>query len=553
MTGRSGWTAPDERPASMTEPLAVTHRPRRFADLIGQRHVAAVLRSAAGAATPPQALLLAGNSGLGKTTVSRIFAAALNCEDRATDGDACGVCATCTDIAAGRWPDLVEMDAASNGGKDEIRELSSRAALAPISSPWRIFYLDEAHGLTGPGAQALLKLLEEPPAHALFILATTDPDKLPNTLRGRCVEIELIPPGREDLVANLGRIAGVEGWDVTGDVIDAVIDASDPTLGVRGVVTTLDKLSGIYRSGAAPTAAELAERLGVADPTLTAALFAAIDDGMRPEALLAVDRLRHNVADTQIRRALERHLRAAMLDACVNGDDETLAVWRYEKLVTAPAGPAWTDVAVAAIAGPHIDPTGGGLAAVVVRAEAVADTLGDLISAAAHTRTETTAPPAAAAADTSEPARTPTGSPVTVGDDEPPLDAYDNYDDGGVDPDEPVARPAVKTTKTGSKAPSNESSRRPRPAPAAPAIESRPAADAGVARRRWAKVELAVADVNPTAKGLLDQCDVDVADGFISVKVPAAIVDAGREAGLGDIVRSLAERHEVTVKMTVAR
>lgn len=279
----------------MSVSLAVKYRPTRFADVVGQKHVVSVLSSAAARQRPAQQILLAGPSGLGKTTTARIFAAALLCEHRSADGDCCGLCRSCSEIVGpqNEHPDVMELDAASNGGKDEIRELAARATLAPLRGRWKIYIVDEAHGLTGPGGQAFLRLLEEPPGHCLFILATTDPDKLPAALRGRCVTLEVLPPRREELLANLFRVAAGEDWELSQDVAGAVLAASDSSLGVRGTVTTLEKIAGLLEAGendpealqavlGVSSAAEL-ERLttaiGKGDVSGAVAAFVVLDGG----------------------------------------------------------------------------------------------------------------------------------------------------------------------------------------------------------------------------------------------------------------------------------
>jgi DNA polymerase-3 subunit gamma/tau len=246
------------------EPLDRRYRPRHFADVIGQKHATAVLRKAAASDRPPQQILLSGGSGLGKTTIARIFAAALLCEDRRDDGDSCGGCPSCVDIfAPGRvHPDVIELDAASNGGKDEIREIAQRALTMPLRGRFKVYIVDEAHGLSRAGAEAALKLLEEPPGHVIFVLATTDPHKMLDTIRGRCVELELTAPARDDLVANLRRVAVGEDWDVDDAVLGVVVDAARDQTGVRGTVKTLAKLADDLAAGEALDAATAADRLG---------------------------------------------------------------------------------------------------------------------------------------------------------------------------------------------------------------------------------------------------------------------------------------------------
>ena len=157
-------------------------------------------------------------SGLGKTTLARCVAAALLCLDP-KDGDACRVCESCLDISdpSRTHPDVIEFDAASNGQKDQIRELAARAQVAPVRSQHRVYIIDEAHGLSRDGGQAFLKLLEEPPPHVIFMLATTDPEKMLRTNRSRCVEFSLSRPTDRELAEHLVRVA--EGVSLTLSII----------------------------------------------------------------------------------------------------------------------------------------------------------------------------------------------------------------------------------------------------------------------------------------------------------------------------------------------
>lgn len=356
---------PEPQAAESKLGLAVRYRPRSFADLVGQRHVVAVLRQAVRSGNPPRQVLFSGGSGLGKTTVARIFAAALNCE-RPIDGDACGECDSCLDVTfPGRsHPDVIELDAASNGGKDEVNSIASRAALAPMRSRFKVYIIDEAHGLSRPGAEAFLKLLEEPPPHVIFLLATTDPQKMLATNRGRCLQLELAEPTESELVGNVLRIARAEEWQLPEWVATEVVRSTDHRLGVRGTVMSLAKLEPLLSSGSAPTAEEVAALLGSVPTERAALLLGSIDHHRPEEALEHLAELRRFHGDGEIRAVLVAWVRDR-----VRASADLLAVWRLEQVAAAPTGALWTEVLVVKLASPALAASSDALAAVVEQAE----------------------------------------------------------------------------------------------------------------------------------------------------------------------------------------
>jgi DNA polymerase-3 subunit gamma/tau len=157
---------------------------------------------------------------------------------------------------------VVEIDAASNGRVDEIRDLAARAQLAPMRGRYRVYIIDEAHGLSAAGGQAFLKLLEEPPAHVVFMLATTDPEKMLHTNRSRCTQFELTPPTTAELVENISRVMSAEGVSPDPAIAREIVDSSEPELGVRGTLMTLEKILPVLRSARAVSPDEIAELLG---------------------------------------------------------------------------------------------------------------------------------------------------------------------------------------------------------------------------------------------------------------------------------------------------
>jgi len=205
---------PSHVPTMSYQVLARKYRPKNFDTLVGQEHVVRALTHALEQKRLHHAYLFTGTRGVGKTTLSRILAKALNCQGADGSGDItatpCGVCEACTAIDAGRFVDYIEMDAASNRGVDEMAQLLEQAVYAPSNARFKVYMIDEVHMLTNFAFNAMLKTLEEPPAHVKFILATTDPQKIPVTVLSRCLQFNLkqMPPGH--IVSHLENILGQE-------------------------------------------------------------------------------------------------------------------------------------------------------------------------------------------------------------------------------------------------------------------------------------------------------------------------------------------------------
>src|SRR5262245_46967484 len=194
--------------------LARKYRPRRFNEMVGQEHVVRALSNALASGRLHHAYLFTGTRGIGKTTVSRILAKSLNCTGPDGTGgvtaEPCGRCQACTEIDADRFIDYIELDAASNRGIDEARELIERAAYKPSVGRYKVFMVDEAHQLTKDAFSALLKTLEEPPEYLKFVLATTDPDKMLPTVLSRCLQFNLRPMAPQTVQEHLSRVLAAE-------------------------------------------------------------------------------------------------------------------------------------------------------------------------------------------------------------------------------------------------------------------------------------------------------------------------------------------------------
>ena len=243
--------------------LARKYRPKNFASLVGQEHVVRALTHALEQKRLHHAYLFTGTRGVGKTTLSRILAKALNCQGADGNGDItaqpCGVCEACVAIDAGRFVDYIEMDAASNRGVDEMAQLLEQAVYAPSNARFKVYMIDEVHMLSNHAFNAMLKTLEEPPPHIKFILATTDPQKIPVTVLSRCMQFNLkqMPPGQ--IVAHLENILGQENISfdspalrllaqgAQGSMRDA-LSLTDQAIAYAAGTVTLDAVQGMLGS-----------------------------------------------------------------------------------------------------------------------------------------------------------------------------------------------------------------------------------------------------------------------------------------------------------------
>src|ERR1700740_2445860 len=231
--------------------LARKYRPKKFAELVGQEHVRRALVNALASGRVHHAFLFAGTRGVGKTTIARILAKGLNCEN-GVRAEPCGVCASCREIDAGRFPDLIEVDAASRTKVDDTRELLDNVQYAPTRGRYKVYLIDEVHMLSTHSFNALLKTLEEPPPHVKFLLATTDPQKLPVTVLSRCLQFNLKRLPVAQIAAQLARIVQAEGVSGEPAALTLLAQAADGSM--RDALSLLDQLLA-FGGGAASEAA----------------------------------------------------------------------------------------------------------------------------------------------------------------------------------------------------------------------------------------------------------------------------------------------------------
>ncbi len=264
--------------------LARKYRPQTFAEVVGQEHITTTLRNALASGRIHHAYLFTGVRGVGKTTVARILARALNCEN-ARDFEPCGKCSPCSEIAAGRSMDVQEIDGASNTGVDDVREIRERVKYMPSSGRYKIYIIDEVHMLSTAAFNALLKTLEEPPAHVVFIFATTESHKIPATILSRCQRYDFRRIPAPLIAAALKRIAARESISI--DEAALALIAREATGSLRDAQSLFDQ--AIAFSGSAVNANSIESMLGCLDRTILFDAVSACLDHDAPRALAALE------------------------------------------------------------------------------------------------------------------------------------------------------------------------------------------------------------------------------------------------------------------------
>ncbi len=300
--------------------LARKYRPQRFADVVGQDHVTVTLGNALAQDRIAHGYIFSGHRGIGKTTIARILAMALNCRNPIGSAarptvEPCEICESCTEIRAGNAVDVIEIDAATNRGIDEIRELRDAARYAPARDRYKIYILDEAHQITDAAFNALLKTLEEPPPHIIFMMATTQPEDLPQTIRSRCQHFSFHAVKLVDILGQLRSIAAAEGVLADESALALLAEAGDGSM--RDALSIMDQAiaSAPYEDGKARLdAAQIRELMGTVPNAVFERIFDAVNANNSAEVMTAANQLLDaGNSAAQLARQCVRYLRNALI------------------------------------------------------------------------------------------------------------------------------------------------------------------------------------------------------------------------------------------------
>ena len=321
-----------------------TYRPQSFDQIVGQQHVVKTLKGGLTSGRVGHAYLFTGPRGTGKTTMARIFAKALNCLHRTKDGEPDTTCERCVAVQTNRSLDLIEIDGASHGRVDEMRALQEGAVVAAPSGGYKVFLIDEVHMVSQGGFNALLKILEEPPAHVIFILATTDPHKIPATVLSRVQRFDFRKLTIQEIAGKLKEITQAEKAKVDDDALLAIAHASDGAL--RDAEVALTKLLTSFGRTEAITADRANEILGLIPRIYHSEFVGYLTSSNRMQALSFIQNLYDNGINLEhftkdfleyIRKVLVAKLNPATLVS--NGkilDSESILMQQYAQTIETP-------------------------------------------------------------------------------------------------------------------------------------------------------------------------------------------------------------------------
>jgi len=309
--------------------LARKYRPQKFSEVIGQEHVTRTLQNAIEQERTAHGYIFSGHRGIGKTTVARILAASLNCRSKDHPvPEPCGVCDSCVEIRAGNSVDVIEIDAATNRGIDEIRELREAARYRPARDRFKIYILDEAHQITDAAFNALLKTLEEPPEHIVFMLATTQPEDIPQTIRSRCQHFSFRAVKFDEIVGQLRDLVTREKIEADADALALVAEAGDGSM--RDALSILDQ--AIASSTGTLRAESVRNLVGAAPAHILEQVMQAVSESKSEEILRLVDHLvSEGHSPTHFARQMVRFLRNATVAKVAGKDSALLQISNEER------------------------------------------------------------------------------------------------------------------------------------------------------------------------------------------------------------------------------
>ena len=330
--------------------LARKYRPQRFADVAGQEHVTRTLLNALAQNRIAHGYIFSGHRGIGKTTIARILAQALNCRtevggaERPTP-EPCGVCDSCTEIRQGSAVDVIEIDAATNRGIDEIRELRDAVRYSPARDRYKIYILDEAHQITEAAFNALLKTLEEPPGHVIFMMATTEPENIPQTIRSRCQHFSFHAVKFDDILAQLRSIAAEEQVEAEGAALALLAEAGDGSM--RDALSIMDQAiaSAPVESGRPVlSAAQIRDLMGSVPNAVFERLLEAVAEGQTAALMEQTNTLVNaGHSPSSLARQLVRYLRNALMAKLGGEQTELLQISADERARAARSALLFTE------------------------------------------------------------------------------------------------------------------------------------------------------------------------------------------------------------------
>jgi DNA polymerase-3 subunit gamma/tau len=330
--------------------LARKYRPQRFADVAGQDHVTRTLLNALSQGRIAHGYIFSGHRGIGKTTIARILACALNCrtaigsKNRPTP-ESCGTCDSCIEIRQGNAVDVIEIDAATNRGIDEIRELRDAARYSPARDKYKIYILDEAHQITDAAFNALLKTLEEPPSHVVFMMATTEPENIPQTIRSRCQHFSFHAVKFEDILTQLKTIATAESVDAEEPALALLAEAGDGSM--RDALSIMDQAiaSAPLENGKPKLATEqIRDLMGSVPNAVFERLLEAVSEGQAAPLMEQLHVLLNaGHSPLSLARQMVRYLRNALMAKLGGAETELLQISADERTRAARTAALFTE------------------------------------------------------------------------------------------------------------------------------------------------------------------------------------------------------------------